>query len=189
MRAEFVKYVSVTGECANHVYGLFIWETLDSIVWKSTVPNMVTEIRTWEWRRAAHLSPFCYPDWADTRGVLLRENQWWRWRSDFQTFFFFLKRNLRTNGLKVQSWIPPQKYNVLNDCLIGFCGSLDCSAWTHSLIGDEPDWKPGDRLLKSWRWLPFYWHRSRFKLVLQQGFILEERVPKQDSKCQAKLLL
>lgn len=137
--------------------GCLCWETLDSIVWKNTVPNMVTEIRTRGWRWATHLSPFFYPDWADTSG------------GEGQTFrFFFFKRNLRTNGLKVQSWIHPRKHNALNDCLTGFCRSLDCSAWTHSLTGDEPDWKPGDRLLKSW--LPLYWHRSRFKLVLQQGF-------------------
>lgn len=133
------------------------------------------ETRAWEWRRATHLSPFCYLDWAD-KGSTASEKI--NGGGEGQTFFFFIifKRNLRTNGLKVQSWIPPQK---------------QCAEWlwlasvAHLIaltglfpLGDEPDWKTGARLLKSRRWP-----------VLQQGFILEDRVPKQDTKCQAKPLI
>lgn len=112
------------------------------------------------------------------------KTNWRRWRSD-SSFFFFFPAWSNKNSLKVQSRIPLQKPNVLND-------PFDWLLWGTLLLSLDslPSLKSptGNREMCCWRveddFLSIY-TRVDSSLCFSKDLYLK-RVPKQDTNCQAK---
>lgn len=178
MHAEAVKYVPVTVERANHMYGLCMFWNLGWIVGKATCqtccPGLDTEVK------ASHSIPILLLKLGEYEGSAANGKGLF--------FFFFFKASFKDKW----SWstkcnLSPKNTMCSMTVWLASVGYLIALPGL-SPIGDEPDWKPGKRPLKSLLWLPLYLYQSRYRCLVQQGFLLEERVPKRDTKCQAKPL-